>query len=357
MFSDSSSEEEVGMSTRGVRRGKPIQKVKTRAKKKKKTKDRRKSKPIAIVEGVTPASVGRAYTKPNLDNVVARNVTGESVVFCRCQKPFTLLTISLHLSRFCSVRHDVATINARKDKAKLSKENYRQTGLGKVQTFKDNYLARFNKRDPDPEKYAPSLHVNTLDSCWFKIKDNINDYAIEDSFQKQPFFGIGRFTIYNPATHLCSLRIIADWMCDKSPTKVRLSQAKIPPDCRDWLYSHVSKLQIMFHPDRLYRNFVKTDQYHDLDVVAMKEVSSWISAELNDKKEALKRLWDVVEEDGLVPDDQNKVLGNTFAIDGPIPLFNRFELECIEDYRDKNVSMEWLEWNEKFIICRKEIDK
>ena len=171
-------------------------------------------------------------------------------------------------------------------------------------------------------------------------KDNLNDYASVDAFQKQPFFSIGKFTSYNSATHLASLRIITDWMCDISPMKVRLSKAQIPPDCRDWSYSHVSKLQIMFHPDKIYQIFLRSEQYLNLDVVAMKEVSSWISAEFNGKKEALKRMWDVVDEDGLVPDDQNKVLGNTFAIDDTMPLFNRLSSNVL-----KIIKIRMLTWS------------
>merc|ERR1712238_257519 len=47
--------------------------------------------------------------------------------------------------------------------------------------------------------------------------------------------------------------------------------------------------------------------------------------------------------------------GNTFAIDGTMPLFNNFERQCIEEYKDRNVTIEWLRWNDKFITCRKEI--
>ena len=60
-------------------------------------------------------------------------------------------------------------------------------------------------------------------------------------------------------------------------------------------------------------------------------------------------------EDGLVPEDYNDVDGDTFVIDNTMPLFNRFELEAIEDYKKKNVNLLWLEWNEKFILCRKQV--
>ena len=60
-------------------------------------------------------------------------------------------------------------------------------------------------------------------------------------------------------------------------------------------------------------------------------------------------------EDGLVPEDYNDVDGDTFVIDNTMPLFNRFELETIEYYKNKDVNSLWLEWNEKFILCRKQV--
>ena len=71
--------------------------------------------------------------------------------------------------------------------------------------------------------------------------------------------------------------------------KVGLSQAKIPCDCRQWLYCHVPKLRIMFHPDKLYQTFLRSEEYPNLHEVAMKKVYTWLSAEFNAKKDALKR--------------------------------------------------------------------
>merc|ERR1712160_180167 len=136
--------------------------------------------------------------------------------------------------------------------------------------------------------------------------------------------------------------------------KVRLSRATIPHDCRDWSYGDVGTLKFMFHPDRLYKNF-KIATYPDMNVDALKEVSTWMFAEFNEKKQALDRMWDVVDEDGAVPEDQHNAYGNTFAIDETMPLFNNFERRCIQEYKERNVSIEWLRWNEQFIKCRKEI--
>ena len=254
-----------------------------------------------------------------------------------------MLTISNHLARFCTYRHEFVTIQARKENSKLAKKKYRSTPLGKVQTFKTNYMYNFMKRSPEPEQYSSPFEENSLESCWFKTKENLKEYTAVDAFLKQHFISIGRYSEDISANVLSSLRIIADWMCDISPMKVRLSQAEIPCDCREWLYCHVPKLQRMFHPDKLFPSFLRSEQYPNIDEVTMKDVSTWLSAEFNGKKDALKRGWDVVVEDGLVPDDSNDVDGNTFAIDNTMPLLNRFELESIEDYKNMNVNLLWLE--------------
>ena len=191
---ESTSEEDVGMGTRSSRRNIPLPKVKTRKKKKKKTKDRTKSNPIEIVEGVIPTSVPRAYNLPNVDNLVAENVTAESVVLCKCKKIFTMLTISNHLARLCTYRHDSATIESRKEKARQAKVKYRSTPLEKVQIFKSNYIFNFMKKSPEPEQYSTPVDENSLESCWFKTKENLNEYTVVDAFQKQPFISISRFS-------------------------------------------------------------------------------------------------------------------------------------------------------------------
>ena len=155
----------------------------------------------------------------------------------------------------------------------------------------------------------------------------------------------------NTTDILLSFRLLADWLVDRSSGRVRLLKDKNIDQRADmWKYKDLNKLLVMFHPDSATRRL--TYKMSENIILCTNKVLTWFFSILNNKNGYLQQGWEPVDEKrendkGMMLQNENR------TINEESDLWDTNTREGILNYSDiKN--KKWNDWNEKFIIFRKE---